>query len=480
MTARTGQQYLAGLKDDREVWLASGRVNVLEAPEFQGSLQGVAGYFDWQHTHASDCLTEDVETGEAMPASLIVPRTQEDLARRRRCFERVARYSCGMMGRTPDYLNATLAGFVARSDVLDAGADPQASARLRAFYREVVRGDLALTHTIVQPVVDKEVSDVAGQNGELAARVVGRTRTGIIVRGAKVLATLGPFADELFVYPGGTTLTQESRQYALMFSIPVSTPGLVQVCRDHYGSRGEVRDHPFSSRFDEQDAFVIFNDVEVPHERVFIDGDVETYNTIWRQGWSANITQQTTVRAAVKLEFAYELGSRMAHILNAQKRPDVACALGELLQYGRLARAAAVASEANARIWGDGALFPDEEYTRAIRTMMPTWMIRANEILITLGSHNLLATPSMALFDNPQIGPLLRRYLPGAGEVPATERAQVFRMAWDFVGSALGSRAALYERFYLGSQARAFLGDFMAAERTPTDGGLADFLERSR
>jgi len=464
VAARNGEQYIRGLDDQRVLWVGDKQVSVLGEPTFSGSLRGLAGYYDWQHQHADECLVTDPVSGEPMSASLIVPRNAADLAARRRCFERIARYSRGMMGRTPDYVNTTLAGFVARADLLSSTGDTTGAERLQKFYREVVEGDLALTHTIVQPAIDRSVDDLSGMNAELAARVVRRTETGVVIRGAKVLATLGPFADELFVYPSAPLPPQADPSVALMFSIPVDTKGLIQVCRDHYGLARSTADMPFSSRFDEQDSFVIFDDVEVPYERLFIDGDIAAYNSLIRGGWHANISQQTNVRAAVKLEFAYDLGCRMAAILNAGKRPEVALALGEILEYARLTRASLDIGEAKARDWGNGAFFPDDQATRATRAMLPDWMVRANELLIGLGSHNLLATPTMAAFDNPAMAPMLERYLPGADGHSARERAQVFRTAWDFVGSALGSRNALYERFYLGSRARALSGDHMQAQ----------------
>ena len=201
MTVRTGSEYLSGLDDKRVVWLGDREVSPLQEPAFAGSLRGLAGYFDWQHQHADDCVTIDLETGEAMNASLLIPTSRHDLAIRHRCFDRLARYSVGMMGRTPDYVNATLAGYVGRADVLSSIGNPEPARRLKRFYREVVNGDLALTHCIVQAAIDRSVDELSGMNADLALRVVRRTETGVVVRGAKVLATLGPFADEMFVYP---------------------------------------------------------------------------------------------------------------------------------------------------------------------------------------------------------------------------------------------------------------------------------------
>lgn len=460
MAARTGKQYLEGLNDSRCVWLGDTQVDVLTLPDFAGSLQGVAGYFDWQNRYCDECLVEDQASGTKMSGSLVIPRSSRDIEIRHRCFDRLAKYSYGMLGRTPDYLNVTLAGFVARAELFAAGdrSSPHVD-RLRRFYQEVVARDLALTHTIIQPAIDKSIADLQGLNGEIAVRVVRRTGNGVILRGAKVLATLAPFADEIFVYPQLPLLPGTDPDYALSFSIPMATKGVVTVCRDHYGVSRDRRDYPFSSRFDEQDAFIIFDDVEVPYERLFIDCNLEIYNKIRGSGWTANAYHQTSIRAANKLEFAHELGTQMAKVMNAAGRTDYAEMLGEIWSYAQLARSAIRAAEVGARDWGNGAFLPDDRPLRALRDVMPTWMARVNDIFMAIGSHNLLATPSLRAFDNPAMANLLERYLPGANGITARERAQVFRAAWDFVGSALGGRVELYERFYLASQPRNYARD---------------------
>jgi aromatic ring hydroxylase len=170
----------------------------------------------------------------------------------------------------------------------------------------------------------------------------------------------------------------------------------------------------------------------------------------------------------VKLEFAYDLCTRMAKIMNAETRPEIAIMLGEIWCYAQLTRAATRAAEADAHEWAPGAFFLDDRPLRAIRGLMPNWMIRTNEIIKAIGSHNLLATPSLAALDNPEIAPLLERFMPGAKGISAKERAQVFRTAWDFAASGLGGRVEHYERFYLGSQAKNFTREHM---QTQQEGG---------
>ena len=133
MGARTGQDYITALKDDRTVWLDGRRVNVVDEPRFAGSLRGMADYFDYQHQHADDCLMEDTESGEQVNVSHLIPLCDEDLQRRHRALDRLARYSIGMLGRTPDYVNVTIAGFVAQRRLFEKNGDMRAGAALAAF-----------------------------------------------------------------------------------------------------------------------------------------------------------------------------------------------------------------------------------------------------------------------------------------------------------------------------------------------------------
>ena len=89
-------------------------------------------------------------------------------------------------------------------------------------------------------------------------------------------------------------------------------------------------DHPLSSRFDEQDAFVIFDDVEVPRDRVFIDANPQVYNTAVATSWPPNFMQQTSIRAQTKLEFAWGIATRMLEATNGLTPGDRGDARGDL------------------------------------------------------------------------------------------------------------------------------------------------------
>jgi aromatic ring hydroxylase len=457
MGARTGEQFLEGLRgDNRELWMGDERIkDATSHPLLAGGAQAMAGVFDLQHEHADDCLMPDPETGEPINVSHLIPRSKEDLLRRRRALERISAGTVGMMGRTPDYMNVAFAGFAGRrrewagSD----GSNERGASNLVEFQKRIARDDVSLTHTIVHPTISRSREmQIAGN--PVPMHKVGETKDSIVVSGARILATLAPYSDELAVYPGFPLVEDGTSDYALSFSIPMDTPGLIFLLRDStLTPQSNPFDRPLSTRFDEQDAFVIYEEVEVPRDVVFIDCNREVYNTVMAVSWWPNIMQQTTVRALTKLEFAYTLASRMADAVGDTSDITVDM-LGELACYVEMTRNAIVASEQLCRDYGDGIVFPDDRALHPMRSVLTDWIPRAMEIIMLIGSHNLLATPSRAMLDDEHLRPLIDVYLDTANDEHAEKRSALFRLAWDFVGSGLAGRAQLYERFYLASRTR--------------------------
>lgn len=453
MAARQGREFLAGLKAPRDIWVGNEKVSdVTSHPAFAGAAQELAAIFDLQHDQADRCLVPDPETGELINASHLIPRSREDLLKRHQALETTAERSVGLMGRTPDYMNVTFAGFAARPDEWSIGGNEKGAANLVAYQKAMRRNDWSLTHTIIQPTTDKAQGDAPKPGNDVALHKVGETEHGIIVRGARILATLAPFADEMAVYPGHP-MPEGADAYALAFGIPMTTPGLKLICRDSYSESRHPHDYPLSGRFDEQDAFVIFDDVEVPKDRIFIDANLAAYNAVMRTSWSPNIMQQTMIRAQTKLEFAWGLSNRLLECINANQ-PANAEMVGEIWTFAEFARASIFAAEMQAQEYPGGIWFPDVRPLHALRSTLPFWFPRVNEIIRLLGSHNMFAAPTQEQMRNPELKALLAKYLRGAKDVGAEERVRIFRLAWDFVGSALASRNEQYERFYLASGAR--------------------------
>jgi len=278
--------------------------------------------------------------------------------------------------------------------------------------------------------------------------VVRETDAGIVVKGARILATLGPMADEIAVYsPRLGRMTETHSPFAINFAIPCSTPGLRFLCRDSFDLGRSHFDHPLGSRFEEMDCVVFFDDVLVPWERVFLLGDVALINgTAFTTHSSMHSAHQGAAKNLAKCEFVLGLALLMTETLGNAQLPHTEERLGELILHTELARACLRASEADAQLDEWGVMCPARLPVEITRNHFMTAYPRMVEILQLLGSSSFMIAPSEADFRGP-LGPDIEQYL-ATDTATARDRVKLFRLAWDVAGSAFGSRQVLYERFF--------------------------------
>ncbi len=474
--ARTGQEFLDGLRgDSREMWLNGEKItHPLDHPQLAEAARTMARVFDLQHEHADEMLAPAPDHGGLVNVTHLIPRTPQDLVRRRRVMELTASVTAGLMGRTPDYLNVTFACFAGARDVWARRGNEQGAENLVAYQKVMRDRDLSTTHSIMNPQVDRSKPEAEQAMGEVALHKVGETSTGIVVRGARMLATLAPFSDELSVYPGSDIRPQDGN-YALAFAIPMSTPGLKFICRDSFSKQRSRFDYPLSSRFDEMDCVVIFDDVEVPKDRVFLDGDTVGYSEVISDtGWRGHIMHQAFTRAYVKLSFALGLGHLIATMTGVVRFDHVQEKLGQMWNMAELTRSAIVSAEAGAAIDEHGVFYPDDRPFLALRGEMPKWLPRCHELLQLIGGGGFMCTPSEADMNGP-LRDLIDTYYQAAGG-DAERRIRLFRLAWDYIGSELGSRSELYERFYLSDSYRMTGLAYKIADKSFAESLVEQFL----
>src|SRR5574341_1184073 len=276
MPARTGAQYLEGLRDGREIWVDGERVKDVTADQrLAGAARSIAALYDLQHRRdLRDALTyTSPATGDRVGLSFLQTRTPDDLVRRREMFTLWADWSGGMLGRTPDYLNALLMGCAAAHDFF-ARNDPAFGGNMVRYYEMCREGDLCLTHSVNPPQTNRTKAPGEQADPGVALHMVKETDAGMVVSGARQLATLGPFSDEIMIFPSPSKAYKPGfSPYAVAFCMPVATPGMKFLCRPGFEAGGPTFDHPLTSRFDEQDCLVLFENVLVPWERVFLKGD---------------------------------------------------------------------------------------------------------------------------------------------------------------------------------------------------------------
>jgi 4-hydroxyphenylacetate 3-monooxygenase len=457
--ARTGKDYLAGLREQpREIYLGGQRVtDVTTFPGLASGARSVAALYDMQHDPAlRDEMTYPSPTsGERVGLSFITPRTGEDLARRRVMMSHWAHTSYGMMGRTPDFLNVSIMAMAGAGDYF-ARNRPEFKQNIVDYYEYIRERDLVLTHTLVNLQRNRAPLGTSLEDRtDVALSVVRETDKGLVVRGARVLATLGPLADEIAVYPArshrlpGTALDH----HAFAFAIPCGAPGLRFLCRESYDLGRSHFDHPLGSRFEEMDAIVFFDDVLVPWERVFLYGDTQLCNDLAQAtNQYMHSGHQVLTKNVAKCEFVVGLANLVVKTLGSASIPHVQAMLAELIEHLEVARALLGAAEVNAEVDEWGLMCPARAPITVARNLFIRMYPRMAEIIQLLGSSSLMALPAEIDFSGP-LGKEIEKYLE-TDTASARERVQLFHLAWDLACSAFGARQVLYERFFQGDWMR--------------------------
>ena len=485
MAARTGEQYLQGLRErPPEVWVGGQPVKDVTAhPGFANGARSVAALYDMQHdpTLRDELTYPSPTTGDPVGISFIMPQGLGDLERRRRMFYRWASYHGGMMGRTPDYMNAAFVAMASAGDYFD-GDRPGFGDNVRRYYELIREQDLCLTHTLVNPQRTRSpqryITDTLAE--DVALRVVKETDAGIVVHGARVLATLGPLSDEIAVYPSRSHHTADNaHRYAVSFSIPSNTPGLRYVCRESFDYGRTPFDHPLGARFEEMDAVAIFDNVLVPWERVFLLGSVESCNNMTaRTGWIIHSFHQVVTRIVAKTEFLLGTASLMVETLGSGEQPHVQERIAEMIMNLEIIKSLLRTAEVDAAPdeWG---LFTPARFPLTVAENMyaRSFYPRMVEIMQLLGSSSLMALPSQADFDS-EIAPDLEHYL-ATDAATARDRTKLFHLAWDISCSAFGSRSLHYERFFAGDLVRNAQIMYATYDRQPLMEAVRRFLERA-
>ena len=404
-------------------------------------------------------------SGDRVGTSFLVPETREDLERRATMHKVWADASLGFLGRAPDYLNVNVMAAGTASGYF-AQCDERFGRNVAAYFEHVREHDLALTHALTNPQVDRsrQVSEL--HDPFVALGLVRETADGIVVRGARMLATL-PISDEILIFPSTVLKAGDDlKPYALAFAIQNDTPGLSFQCREPLDLGRSHADHPLGSRFDEMDAMVFFDDVLVPWERVFLMNDIELANRAYAEtGAVLHMAHQVVNLKIAKTEAFLGVMQAVVDMVGSGAYQHVQEMVAEVIMVLEILKGLKVASEQGATKNRYGVMTPARGPLDAARNWYPGVYKRLVEILQLLGSSGLIMIPSAADLDGPR-GADIAKYLQGA-DGPAAERVRLFRLAWDMTISGFGGRQGHYERFFFGDPVRMRQALYGVYDRAP-------------
>lgn len=447
MPAITGNDYIKRIDElHTNVWVDGQTVigKISEHPAFKGIMKSQAVLYDLQHDAVSMTYPSPT-TGQPVSLSYLQPTTVEDLVKRRAMIQEWALSNNGMMGRSPDYMNTVVMAMASSVDLLK-GKENCFPENVLAFYEYARENDLSMTHTFVDPQVNRSQFYFEEEGEPIAAKVVERNEAGIVVKGARLLATQGGITDEVVVIATGG-VNDAANGFA--FAIPSNSAGLKFVCRESFVGSDSAFNYPLSSRYEEMDSIVVFDNVLVPWERVFYYDNIAVANSFMACSSFLPFTlHQVVSRQIIKIEFVLGVVQSIIDTINIGEYQHVREKVAEIIVTLETMKALVIKSEVEAELDEWGWMRPDRPTLQIAINYFPRVYPRFTEIIQLLGASGLMSIPTENAFKS-SVRKDLDQYLQSKSN-NAEERVKIFRLAWDLTMSAFGTRETLYERFFFG------------------------------
>ena len=453
---RSGQDFLDALADDgRQIFIDGEAVrDVTRHPAFSGAARTLAELFDIARdpSNRERMTFVSPSSGERVNRIWQQPRSVEELNERRGAIELWAEHHLGFMGRAPDHVAGFFSGFAAEPEVLAQPGNEAFAHNAVALYEFFRDNDVYVSYTIVPPQIDRSKPAHLQSPSDLYAGVVEERDDGVIVRGAQMLGTGTVFSDCLHlstIHP----LQPGDENHAVSLAVACNSPGLKIYPRRSYATTANSTfDYPLSSRFDETDALVVFDDVFVPWEQIFVYKHLGAVRDQWFET-PAHVfgNNQAQIRFLKKLQFLIGLARTITAMNGVAGLPPVQAQIAEMAVDAATYEGLIDAQIARAAPNRNGIFVPHRQSHYAAMSLQSQIYPRLLETLRELSGGGMIQLPASADdLRSEDAGADIRRYVQSP-EIDAEERVKLLKLAWDAVGSEFGGRHAQYEKFYAGA-----------------------------
>ena len=450
---KTGAEHIKSLKDGRTVYIDGKLVtDVTEHPAFRNAVQSAGLLYDFQARRENIELMTFIPDGSNRRVNRAwqMPRNYEEMVLRRKALQAWSAVSYGFLGRSPDHLASALVGQRMGIEVFRKHSPERAKA-LIDYFDYASKNDIFLTYVIINPQAER-AKDWGEQQDELVARIVDEDSGGITIRGAKMLGTSSIMANEVLV-ANLQPLKAGEEDLAFSCALPMNAKGLRVLSRKSYeASAVSMFDNPLSSRFDENDALVYFDDVKVPWDRIFVHRDPDMCRAQFHDtpGHSYQ-NYQAQIRLSVKIKFLVGLARRLTEAIGTTNIPSVREQLGYLAAQASMVEAMLSGMEASGSKLGEWYV-PNKHFMYSAQVLTQDLYPKVINTIRDLSGGALIMLPSsLHDFTDPMLERIIRT-TQRAGTMGPEQKVKFLKAAWDAVGSEFGSRHTQYEMFYAGAR----------------------------
>ena len=448
----TGQEYLESIRDGRRVYVGSERVDDVTAhPAFRNAARSFAMIYDKKRAPENRDVMVFEEDGESFSSYFLLPRTSEDLRKRFETHRRIASWTYGLLGRSPDNFPSYVSGLVMDPAMFER-IRPGFGDNIKNYYKHMRGNDIFASHTVTNPQGWRLPGP--GRAAEITPptlRVVAEDDRGVTINGLKMLGTAAVFCHETWcgnlqpVAPG-----QEKESITCV--VPLNAHGVSIWSRKPYEKYAVSEfDNPLASRFDENDAAVLFENVKVPWERVFCHDNVEMTRAIYMlTPGHAMANHQANVRFLEKLKLMIGVAGKVADINGARSIPAVQFTLGRLAAMEATLEGLIVGQINAGEVHQNGYHTVNRRYVYAALHWRSNHYAEISDTVRELMGAGVFQMPADAsVLKDEQLRDTFETYWSVPGQ-SATDRMKLLNLAWDLLGSDFAGRHTQYEKFYAG------------------------------
>jgi 4-hydroxybutyryl-CoA dehydratase/vinylacetyl-CoA-Delta-isomerase len=431
---RTPQQYIKSLNDGRVIFLEGEQIpDITKHPLFKGAIDMAAKTYALANDSKWQDLLTYQEKGERVMFLWKQPKSSEDLIRRRDVYITTQRLGASLPGMGPDALAAS--GIVASR--IDKRFGTHYMDAVEDYREHLKKTDPNITGAITDVKGDRSLRPSAQvQHKDFYVRVVDRQKDGIVVRGSKIHISATPPCNEIIVSPCRSH-REEDKDYAVVFATPANAKGITLLTQPaYYHQTGEEVDWdwPARGRHAVSECMIVFNDVFVPWNRVFMCGEWQFSRD---QAWLFGVFHRlfgTTHKVISTEEFA-GAAATIAEYNGVERYPHIQTKLAWLAMHAKIIDVMSQAACEHPDIDPElGFASPNLLYTNIAKYMFANDQAQASKLLVDIGGG--LATDTFCYKDwmNPKERPFLEKYLAGRDGVPTEHRLRMLRMIKDMTG----------------------------------------------
>jgi 4-hydroxyphenylacetate 3-monooxygenase len=446
----TGDEYLQSIRDGRKVYVGRELVGDVTAhPAFRNAARSFATIYDRKRAAENRAVMTFEEDGETFSSYFLLPRAREDLHKRFETHRRIASWTHGLLGRSPDNFPSYVSGLVMDPGLFDR-IRPGFGDNIQNYYRHMRKNDIFASHTVTNPQ-GWRMAGAGEQRTPPTLRVVNEDDRGVTINGLKMLGTAAVFCHETWcgnlqpVAPG-------AEKESITCAVSLNAPGVSIWSRKPYEKYAVSEfDNPLASRFDETDAAVLFENVHVPWERVFCHDNVEMTRAIYmRTPGHAMANHQANVRFMEKLRLILGVAAKVVDMNGARGVPAVQFTLGRLAAMQATLEGLIVGQINSGEAHPNGYHTVNRRYVYAALHWCSTHYADICDTVRELMGAGVFQMPAdSSVLEDKALRETFETYWSGPSQ-PAAERMKLLNLAWDLLGSDFAGRHTQYEKFYAG------------------------------